>query len=89
MLASQLEPSWGREAHITETSPFRFPLLGGSLQDLDKLPEILFIPSNSLANPLELGLDLLQFLALRKSSICGVRVQLEAIGFVFLLGLYY
>ena len=89
MLSSQLKyVSKEREAHITETSPFRLPLCGGSFQDLDKLPEILLIPSNCLTDPLELGLHLLQVFALRESSICGVGIQFEAVGFVLLLGLF-
>jgi len=89
MLTSQLKYRMiERETHITETSPFRFPLCGGSFQDLDKLPEILLIPSDRLTDPLELGLYLLQVFTLRESSICGVGIQFEAVGFVLLLGLY-
>lgn len=48
-----------RRTHIAETPPFRFPLLRSPLENLDKLPEILLIPSNRLTDSVQLGLDLL------------------------------
>ena len=73
--------------HIAESLPLAFPLPLCPLEHLDELPELLLIRSDGLPHTIQLGLDLVQLSPLNHGRVGGIRIELEAIRFVSLLGL--
>ena len=76
-----------RPTDVAESLPLALPLGGGTLEHLDKLPKVLLVCADCVADPLQLGVDLLEILALAKSGIGSVRIELQTIALVSVLRL--